>query len=175
MNNRTIAAVILAALLGTLVGFSVSYAWFQSLVQPEPYVHSQLLANRTLTSVDPDGKAEDWVANWTLTRSIRVVRIQVWMGNPDTVTWESDTFVTVGQPISPYNASSYTNVIHLLAHYQFDSHTQSATPHQLMFDLTPGFKVTSGQTIHVYRLFHNTGSTQVQSGDVEVIIYYENL
>jgi hypothetical protein len=46
MNNKTIAAVVLAALLGTLLGFGVSYTWFQSLVQPEPYVYSQLLANR---------------------------------------------------------------------------------------------------------------------------------
>lgn len=175
MNSRTIAAVVLAALLGALIGLGVSYAWFQSLVKPEPYVHSQLLANRTLTYIDPDGKAEGWIANWTLGKSIRVVRIQVWMGNPSTVTWEGDTFVTIGTPTSPYNASSYTGAIQLLVHYQFDSHAPSSTPHQLMFDLTPGFKVASGQTVSVYRIFHNTGSTQAYSGDVEVLIYYENL
>jgi hypothetical protein len=43
-----------------------------------------------------------------------------------------------------------------------------------MFDLTPGFKVTSKQTINVYRLFVNTGPYTVYSGDVQVIIYYEN-
>jgi hypothetical protein len=43
-----------------------------------------------------------------------------------------------------------------------------------MFDLTPGFKVASGQTINVYRLFVNIESRPVTAGDVQVIIYYEN-
>jgi hypothetical protein len=44
-----------------------------------------------------------------------------------------------------------------------------------MFDLTPGFKVTSEQTVNVYRLFVNTESWDVTSGDVQVIIYYERI
>jgi hypothetical protein len=44
-----------------------------------------------------------------------------------------------------------------------------------MFDLTPGFKVASGQTINVWRAFINTGPNIIPGGgDVQVIIYYEN-
>jgi hypothetical protein len=95
------------------------------------------------------------------------------MGNPDNVVWEGDTFVTIGKPSDPYNSSSYTDAIQLLVHYQFDSHAPSPIPHQLMFDLTPGFKVASGQTINVYRLFVNYALYTVTAGDAQVIIYYE--
>jgi hypothetical protein len=96
------------------------------------------------------------------------------MGNPDNVVWEGDTFVTIGKPNDPWNSSSYTDAIQLLVHYQFDSHAASPIPHQLMFDLTPGFKVISGQTINVYRLFVNTELYTVYAGDAQIIIYYEN-
>jgi hypothetical protein len=96
------------------------------------------------------------------------------MGNPVNVTWEGDTYVTIGKPSDPSNSSSYTDAIQLLVHYQFDSHAPSPIPHQVMFDLTPGFKVASGQTINIYRAFVNTESRTVTSGDVQVIIYYEN-
>jgi hypothetical protein len=43
-----------------------------------------------------------------------------------------------------------------------------------MFDLTPGFKVTLGQTINVWRAFVNTEPYNVTAGDVQVIIYYED-
>jgi hypothetical protein len=112
---------------------------------------------------------------WTPETDVRIIRIQVWMGNPDNVTWEGDTWVTIGKPSDPWNASSYNDSIQLLVHYQFDSHAPSPIPHQLMFDLTPGFKVTSEQTVNVYRLFVNTESWDVTSGDVQVIIYYERI
>jgi len=139
----------------------------------EPYAHSQLLAYPTV-NIDANNSTSGWILDWTPTTEIRIIRIQVWMGNPTNVTWEGDTYVTIGKPSSPANSSSYTDSIQLLVHYQFDSHAPSPIPHQLMFDLTPGFKVASGQTINVYRLFVNTESYNVTAGDVQVIIYYEN-
>jgi cell division protein FtsL len=143
------------------------------LNQSEPYIQSQLLAYPP-TNITANSRIEDWILNWTPTTDIRIIKIQVWMGNPQNVVWEGDTFVTVGKPSDPWNSSSYTDTIQLLVHYQFDSHAPSATPDQIMFDLTPGFKVASGQTINVYRLFMNTELYTVNAGDVQVIIYYEN-
>lgn len=144
-----------------------------NLTSVAPYIHSQLLGYPP-TNVTANSRVEDWVLNWTPTTDVRIVKIQVWMGNPDNVVWEGDTFVTIGKPGNPWNSSSYTDAIQLLVHYQFDSHAPSPMPHQLMFDLTPGFKVASGQTINVYRLFVNTELYTVYAGDVQVIIYYEN-
>jgi cell division protein FtsL len=144
------------------------------LNQTKPYIYSQLLHYPT-TNIPAHTGTSGWVLNWTPTMDIRVIRIQVWMGNPSNITWEGDTFVTIGKPANPWNSISYNNTIQLLVHYQFDSHAQSNAPTEIMFDLTPGFKVASGQTIYVFRLFNNISSTQTASGDVEVIIYYENI
>jgi uncharacterized coiled-coil protein SlyX len=143
------------------------------LNQSEPYIHSQLLGYPPI-NITANSRVEDWILNWTPTTDVRIVKIEVWMGNPDKVVWEGETFVTIGKPSEPWNSSSYTDAIQLLVHYQFDSHAPSPIPHQLMFDLTPGFKVASGQTINVYRLFVNTALYTVYAGDAQVIIYYEN-
>ena len=144
-----------------------------NLTSVAPYIHSQLLGYLP-TNITANSRVGDWILNWTPTTDVRIVKIQVWMGNPDNVVWEGDTFVTIGKPSDPWNSSSYSGAIQLLVHYQFDSHAPSPIPHQLMFDLTPGFKVASGQTINVYRLFVNTELYTVYAGDVQVIIYYEN-
>jgi hypothetical protein len=144
------------------------------LSQDKLYVHSQLLRNHP-QEILANSNVGSWVLNWTPTTNIRVIRVQVWMGNPTNVTWEGDTYVTIGgEPSDPSSPSSYNDTIQLLVHYQFDSHAPSPIPHQLMFDLTPGFKVASGQTIYVYRDFVNIEPYNVTSGDVQVIIYYEN-
>jgi len=143
------------------------------LNQSEPYIHSQLLQNIP-TIITNNSVLSGWILNWTPTTDVRIIRIEVWMGNPDNVVWEGDTYVTIGKPSSPSNSSSYNDTIQLLVHYQFDSHAASPIPHQLMFDLTPGFKVASGQAINVWRAFVNTEPYPVIAGDVQVIIYYEN-
>jgi hypothetical protein len=172
MDGKIVAIVILSAILGVGLGFGLLYVMFQSL-SSEPYVHSQLLAYPPI-DISADDRNESWILEWTPKTDIRIIRIQVWMGNPANVMWEGDTFVTIGKPSNPWNSSSYTDSIQLLVHYQFDSHAQSPIPHQLIFDLTPGFKVVSGQTVNVYRLFVNMESRTVTAGDVQVIIYYEN-
>jgi hypothetical protein len=168
MRKEHVVIIILVVLL-----VSVSLAWMIGSLPSEPYIHSQLLEIPP-TNINASSSVGDWILNWTPTTNLRIIRIQVWMGNPSNVTWEGDTFVTIGKPSDPWNSSSYTDSVQLLVHYQFDSHAPSPIPHQLMFDLTPGFKVASGQTINVYRLFHNIESRPVSSGDVQVIIYYEN-
>jgi hypothetical protein len=142
--------------------------------QTEPYVHSQLLRNYP-QNIAANSSIGGWILNWTPTTNIRVIRIQVWMGNPVNVTWEGDTYITIsGEPSDPSNPSTYNNVTQLLVHYQFDSHAQSNAPTEMMFDLTPGFEVASGQTIYIYRDFVNFEPHNVSGGDVQIIIYYEN-
>jgi hypothetical protein len=188
-NFAIILGVVIIILLAGLVGAIANYTSTISgkdntitilanllnstLNQTEPYVHSQLLRCFP-TNISAYSSVGGWVMNWTPTTNVRVIRIQVWMGNPSNVTWEGDTYVTIGKPSDPSNPSSYNNTIQLLVHYQFDSHAPSPIPHQVMFDLTPGFKVASGQTINVWRDFVNIEPHWVKSGDVQVIIYYEN-
>jgi hypothetical protein len=170
MKKEHIAIIVLAVLL---VGVIVT--WVISSLPSEPYIHSQLLENEPPTPIPAyDSTTSNWIQNWTPTTDVRIIRVQVWMGNPDNVTWEGDTYVTIGKPSDPSNSSSYNDTIQLLVHYQFDSHAPSPTPHQLMFELTPGFKVASGQTINIYRDFVNIEPYTVYAGDVQVIIYYEN-
>ena len=107
----------------------------------------------------------DFVGEWTPTRNIRVMRIQVWMGNPNGATWEGDTYVVKNR----------TNLIapdSLLAHYQFDKHTESPVLHQLTFDLEPGFRVVKGETLSIWRRFVNTSPQGTTAGDGEVVVYY---
>ena len=173
MNNRVILLVFFSVIIGAGIGFALSYAAFQLAISREPYIHSQLLGYPP-TNITANSSISGWILDWTPTTDVRILRIQIWMGNPSNVTWEGDTFVTIGKPSDPWISSSYTDAVQLIVHYQFDSHAPSPIPHQLMFDLTPGFKVTSGQTINIYRLFVNIESRPVTAGDVQVIIYYEN-
>jgi hypothetical protein len=168
MGKEHIVIIILVVLLA-----GVSIAWIIGSLPSEPYIHSQLLGYPP-TIILANNNTSGWILNWTPTTDIRIIRIQVWMGNPSNVTWEGDTYVTIGEPSSPSNPSSYNDTIQLLVHYQFDSHAPSPIPHQFMFDLTPGFKVASGQTINVWRAFVNIEPYNVTAGDVQVIIYYEN-
>jgi hypothetical protein len=172
VNNRIVVAIILSIILGVGLGFGLSYAVFDPL-SSEPYVHSQLLHEPPVW-IPAKGNVSTWILNWTPSTDIRVIRIQVWMGNQINVTWEGDTYVTIGKPVAPDNASYYNSTVQLLVHYQFDSHALSNAPTEMMFDLTPGFKVAKGQTIYVYRDLVNFEPYSVKSGDVEVIIYYEN-
>ncbi len=173
MDNRIIVLVILLGIVGAGIGFGLSYAVLQLMISHEPYIHSQLLGYPP-TNILANNNTSGWILNWTPTTDVRIIRIQVWMGNPGNVTWEGDTYVTVGEPSNLTDSSSYNDAIQLLVHYQFDSHAPSPIPHQLMFDLTPGFKVASGQTINVWRAFVNIEPYNVVAGDVQVIIYYEN-
>ena len=134
-------------------------------VQQAPDLHSQVISWNP-TNIASKDRAEDFVGSqWAPARNIRVMRIQVWMGNPNNVTWEGDTYVVK-------NRSNPTAPDSLLAHYQFDKHAESPIPHQLMFDLEPGFKVSSGEMLSVWRRFVNTSPQDTTAGDGEVIIYY---
>jgi hypothetical protein len=169
MRKEHLVIIILVILL-----VSINLAWIIVSLPSEPYIHSKLLQNPP-TNITAYTTLSGWIPNnWTPTTDVRIIKIQVWMGNPTNVTWEGDTYVTVGEPSNLTDSSSYNDTIQLLVHYQFDSHAPSPIPHQLMFDLTPGFKVSKGQTINVWRAFVNVEPHSVAAGDVQVIIYFEN-
>ncbi len=129
-----------------------------------PELHSQVLHWNT-TNIPAGENVAGFVDEWTPRQNISVVRIQVWMGNPSNTTWEGDTYVV-------RNRSDLTAPDSLLVHYQFDKHAESPIPHQLMFDLEPGFKVAEGEKLSVWRLFVNNSPNATTAGDGEVIIYY---
>ena len=101
----------------------VSTIVLYTAITSRPYIHSQLLRYPT-TTILGNSRVEDWILNWTLDRDIRVLRIQIWMGNPSGVEWEGDVFVTLGKPNDPWNPDTDQ----LLAHLQFDSHAPTPTP-----------------------------------------------
>jgi len=151
-----------ASLIVLLFAAVVSQVWMY--VQPNPDLHSQVI-RWDPTSITSGSSVGDFVGGWTPTRNIRVMRIQVWMGNPIGVTWEGDTFVVM-------NRSNLEAPDSLLAHYQFDKHMESPIPHQLTFDFEPGFKIAKGEKLSIWRLFVNTSSEDTTAGDGEVILYY---
>ena len=129
------------------------------------YLHSAVV-NSGLEDIGAGEVLSGYVGNWTAPRAVRVMRVQVWMGNPYGVTWEGDVHVTKNASGSFWQGDS------LLAHYQFDKHAESPVPHQLMFDLSPGYRLLSGESIYVWRAFHNTSPGATKAGDAQVIIYY---
>ena len=133
-------------------------------LQPTPDLHSQVM-HWGSTKIAAGGRVGDFVDEWMPSQNVKVVRIQVWMGNPNGVTWEGDTYVVK-------NRSNLTAPDSLLAHYQFDKHAESPVPHQLTFDLEPGFRVAKGEKLSVWRRFVNTSTQDTTAGDGEVIIYY---
>jgi hypothetical protein len=174
LNVAVALGIICIVLIAGMVEIWFSYSQLNSSVSNPPYIHSQLLENEPPMPISGNSSVDDWVLNWTATTDVRIIGIQVWMGNPVNVTWAGDTYVTIGgEPSDPSILSSYNDTVQLLVHLQRYSHA-STSPSQIMFDFTPGFKATPGQTIYVYRDFVNTEPYNVTAGDVQVIIFYEN-
>jgi hypothetical protein len=111
-----------------------------------------------------------YVASWTPQASVRIVAVQVWMGNPLAILWEGDVYVTLN------NQGDFQSLDQVIVHYQFDKHAESSVPHQLWFQIGSsgsGFAVRASQTIWVWRAFVNASNETAVSGDGQVIIYYE--
>ena len=113
-------------------------------------------------------KIEGYVANWTVDEQVRIVGIEIWMGNPYDILWEGDTFVMLNNTVNPWNPPPDT----VLAHYQFDSHDKSPVPHQRSFGLPYGFLIDAGETLFIYRLFNNFDEEDTYSGDGWIILHY---
>lgn len=111
---------------------------------------------------------QGYVGSWTAEEALRIVHVEVWMGNPFDVLWEGDVFVMVNNTVNPWNPPPDT----VLIHYQFDSHARSPLPHQKSFDLGQGFRIDRGETVYVYRLFNNFDENDTVAGDGWVMLYY---
>lgn len=110
-----------------------------------------------------------YVANWTWSTDVRIVAVQVWMGNPAGVTWEGDVYVTLNKQ------GDFTSPDQVIVHYQFDKHAETSAPHQLFFQLgskDSGFIVRADQKIWVWRSFVNTSTNETIAADGQVILYY---
>ena len=113
-------------------------------------------------------KIEGYVGSWIIEKAVKIVHIEVWMGNPYDVLWEGDTFVSLDNTIDLWSPPPDT----VLVHYQFDSHEKSPVPHQKSFDLRPGFYIDAGETLYVYRLFNNFDVKATNASDGWVMLYY---
>ncbi len=118
--------------------------------------------------IGPNSMVEGYVANWTMDEQVRIVGIEIWMGNPYDILWEGDTFVMLNNTVGPWNPPPDT----VLAHYQFDSHDKSPVPHQKTFPFPHGFHIDEDETLYIYRLFHNFDEKPTNSSDGWVMLYY---
>jgi hypothetical protein len=130
-------------------------------------VHTVVL-NWTPRTIIPRDVTSGYVANWTWPMDVRIVAVNVWMGNPSGILWEGDVYVSLNKR-GIFNNSTDQVVVH----YQFDKHAEGSTPHQLMFQIgSGGFLVRAGQTVWVWRAFENISNESAFSGDGQVIICY---
>lgn len=110
-----------------------------------------------------------YVVSWEPQVDIKIVAVQVWMGNPLGILWEGDVYVTLN------NQSDFQSPDQVIVHYQFDKHAESSVPHQRWFQVgceRTGFRVRAGQTIWIWFAFNNISDKEAKSGDGQVIIYY---
>lgn len=131
-------------------------------------VHT-LVLNWPARTITPRDVTSGYVANWTWTMDVRIVAVNVWMGNPSGILWEGDVYVTLN------NRGIFNNSTdQVIVHYQLDKHAESSTPHQLMFQMgSAGFLVGASQTVWVWRAFNKISNESAFSGDGQVIIYYQ--
>ena len=165
MESKLVYAILVSTLLGAVLGFGLSYLILFPQIQDKTIHTSTLKWDPTTISKIP---VEGYVRNWTTTKAIRILQVDVWMGNPYNITWEGDTFVSLNNTADLWDPPADT----VLVHYQFDSHAPSALPHQRSFDLQPGFRVDAGETLYVYRLFNNFDEKDTTAGDGWVMLYY---
>jgi hypothetical protein len=113
-----------------------------------------------------------YVGNWSWPMNVRIVAVQVWMGNPYGTLWEGDIYVTLN------NRGIFNNSTdQVIVHYQLDKHAESSMPHQLMFQIGSegsGFLMKAGQTVWIWRSFNNISDHSATAGDGQVIVYYED-
>jgi len=115
--------------------------------------------------------ASSYVASWKPSDDIKIVAVQIWMGNPSGMLWQGDVYVTLN------NQGNFAAPDQVIVHYQYDKHAESSAPHQLWFQLGnagSGFHVGKDQSVWVWFAFKNISDKMTTSGDGEVIIYYVN-
>jgi hypothetical protein len=184
MDNKTPTLLFVILCVGTIIGNCLLVMQFQTLNELKSIPKEAEESIHVLTVCWPQDsfngpapldliKSEEflkgYVWNWTTTSPIRILQVEVWMGNPYNITWEGDVIVTLDNTIDLWYPPSRDEV---LVHYQFDSHAESGLPHSRSFNLRPGFYVPRGETIHIYRLFHNCDEKDVYAGDGWVVFYY---
>jgi hypothetical protein len=159
---------LLGLLIGGLLLTSVVLLFFQGLFGVGT-VHTIVLKWGT-RMIGPNGNFSGYVASWTPDREVAITAVYVWMGNPSTVRWEGDVYLT------PNDKGDFLSPDQVIVHYQFDKHAPTSQPHQQIYYLalggSRGFDVLQGHTVWVWTAFVNIDPTSVVAGDGQVIIYY---
>jgi hypothetical protein len=128
---------------------------------------------QTILSIkeQPNNVASGYVDSWKPRNDVRIIAVQVWMGNPSNISWEGDVYITLN------NRGDFQSTDQVIVHYQFDKHAESSLPHQKWFQIgyeNSGFPVKKSQTVWAWFAFVNTSNKSTAAGDGEVIIYYLN-
>lgn len=169
--SKTVSIALFALVVLSLSTNVLLYLQVQQLSRIQTSA-SKTIHVRTLswgTQPIPAGeKIEGYVSNWTVEKAVKIVYIEVWMGNPYDVLWEGDTFVTLDNTIDLWSPPPDS----VLVHYQLDSHDKSPVPHQKSFNLRPGFHIDAGETLYAYRLFNNFDEKATNASDGWVMFYY---
>jgi hypothetical protein len=169
-NGGTIYKLLIVVLLLTILLVQIADSHWLSPGRGSTDVHT-LVVNWPPMKVAGHGVISGYVASWTWQSDVRIVGVQVWMGNPSGILWEGDVYVTLN------NRGVFDNSTdQVIVHYQLDKHAETSAPHQLWFQIgceESGFNVGTGQTIWVWRAFNNISNETVVSGDGQVIIYYQ--
>jgi hypothetical protein len=159
---------LLGLLIGGLLLTTVVLLFFQGLFGVGT-VHTVVLKWGT-KMIGPNGNFSGYVASWIPDRDVTITAVYVWMGNPSTVRWEGDVYLTLN------NKGGFVSPDQVIVHYQFDKHAPTSQPHQQIYYLalggTRGFNVPQGHTVWVWTAFVNIDLTSVIAGDGQVIIYY---
>jgi hypothetical protein len=159
---------LLGLLIGGLLLTTAVLLFFQGL-SGVVTVHTVVLKWGT-KMIGPNGNFSGYVASWTPNRDVTITAVYVWMGNPSTVRWEGDVYLTLN------NRGDFTSPDQVIVHYQFDKHAPTSQPHQQIYYLalggTRGFNVPQGQTVWVWTAFVNIDPVSVAAADGDVVIYY---
>lgn len=166
-NGGAIYKLLIVALLLTILLVQIADSHWLFPGRGSTDVHT-LVVNWPPMKVAGHGVISGYVANWTWQSDVRIVGVQVWMGNPSGILWEGDVYVTLN------NRGVFDNSTdQVIVHYQLDKHAESSVPHQLLFQMDSGFPAKAGQTIWIWRAFNNLSNETATSGDGQVIIYYQ--
>jgi len=158
-------------LIGLIIGgllTTVVLLFFQGLLGVGT-VHTIVLKWGT-KMIGPNGNFSGYVASWTPDSDVAITAVYVWTGNPSSVRWEGDVYVTLN------DKGDFVSPDQVIVHYQFDKHAPTSQPHQQIYYLalggSKGFNVLQSQTVWVWTAFVNVDPVSVESADGQVIIYY---
>lgn len=134
MNKTTKIILVLCLTIFSIILFGVSSAVYNLFSDDSIHILTVTWGTRPYELIESSEVLKGYMWNWTTTSPIRILQVEVWMGNPYNITWEGDVIVTLDNTIDLWYPPIEDEV---LVYYQFDSHDSSPIPHFRSFNLRP--------------------------------------